>query len=107
MGDVCYKVDKEISDGAHVYAHSRKDGGEGYCYLIINNSLEDESTVILPKGAVLYPLSGESGMRSKTMCLDTRPLKIDPDGTLPILEGRKVSEGRFILAPGSCAFVVI
>lgn len=107
MGNTCYKVTEDISDGAIVYAHSRKDGGDGYCYLIINNSLEDEITVSIPQSALLYPLSGKDGMRSKTMCLDTRPLAIDPDGTLPILDGRKVSEGRYYLAPGSCAFVVI
>ena len=107
MGDTCYKVDEDVSDGAIVYAHSRKDGNYGYSYLIINNSLEDEATILFDKDVHLFPLSGEGGMRSKVMCLDTNPLKLWGNNELPTLEGRKVSEGRYILAPGACAFVVI
>ena len=107
MGDTCYKVEEDVSDGAIVYAHSRKDGGDGYCYLIINNSLTEEMTVLYDKDVVLYPLSGRDGMRSKVMCMDTNPLELWGDNELPYLGGRKVSEGRYYLAPGDCAFVVI
>ena len=107
MGDTCFKVPEEDKDGAIVYAHSRKDGFGGYCYLVINNSLTDEITLLYDKDVLLYPLSGENGMRSKVMSLDTRPLTLLPDNSLPSLDGRKVSEGRYILAPGGCAFVVI
>jgi hypothetical protein len=107
MGDTCYRVTEDVSDGAIVYAHSRKDGREGYCYLIINNSLTDEMTVHFDKQVELFPLAGKDGMRSKVMCLDSRPLQYDADGTISILEGRKSPEGRYYLAPGSCMFVVI
>ena len=107
MGNECYKVSEKISDGAHVYAHSRKDGGDGYCYLIINNSLTEEMTLNLPRDARLYILTGESGMRSKVMSLDTRPLVLYDDNSLPILDGRSVSEGEYSLPAGSCSFIVI
>lgn len=107
MGDTCYKVDGNDADGALVYAHSRKDGWGGYCYLIINNSLTDEATILFDKDVVLYPLSGDGSMRSKVMRLDNNPLELWGDNELPTLDGRKVSEGRYYLAPGACAFVVI
>ena len=107
MGNECYKVSEEISDGAHVYAHSRKDGGDGYCYLIINNSLTEEMTLNIPRDARLYILTGENGMRSKVMSLDTRPLVLYDDNSLPILDGRRVSEGEYSLPAGSCSFIVI
>ena len=37
MGETVYDCGS-VSEGAHVFAHSRKDGKEGYAYLVINNS---------------------------------------------------------------------
>ena len=62
MGNTCYAVEAPQTEGAHVYAHSRKDGKDGYCYLVINNSLTEETTVSLSSDAELYSLGGESGM---------------------------------------------
>ena len=107
MGNTCYKVDAPQTEGAHVYAHSRKDGKDGYCYLIINNSLTEETTVLLPKDAELYVLTGEKGMRSKVMMLGTSPLKLGEGNTLPSLDGTKVSAGEYKLPAGSCSFIVV
>ena len=107
MGDTCYKADNPGKEGAHVYAHSRKDGKEGYCYLVINNSMTEETTVSLPKDAELYVLTGESGMRSKVMCLDCLPLVLGEGNALPSLEGTKVPAGDYALPAGSCSFIVI
>ena len=106
MGDVVYSCDNPNVEGAHIYCHSRKDGEEGYTYLVINNSLTDETTVELPSDATLYELSGNGNMRSKVMYLNGRPLTLGENNELPCLGGKQVS-GTVAIAPGSCAFIVI
>lgn len=61
MGTTVYDTAEPIREGAHVFAHSRKDGKEGIVYLVINNSLTEATTVELPKSAERYTLAGEGG----------------------------------------------
>ena len=70
MGNTVYATGEPIREGAHVFAHSRKDGEEGCVYLIINTSWTDATTVELSKDAVRYTLTGDGKMRSRTMCLN-------------------------------------
>lgn len=106
MGNVAYACQNPNAEGAHLYCHNRKDGKEGYSYLLINNSLTDATTVELPSEATLYELSGNGNMRNKTMYLNGMPLILGENDTLPSLDGKKVS-GTISIAPGSCAFIVI
>ncbi len=106
MGNTAYACSNPNVEGAHLYCHSRKDGKEGYSYLLINNSLTDATTVELPSEATLYELSGNGNMRNKVMYLNGRPLVLGENDELPSLEGEKVS-GTISVAPGSCAFIVI
>ena len=107
MGTECYKFDAPQTEGAHVYCHNAKDGKGKYCYLIINNSLTEETIISVPKDSHIYTLTGKDGMRSKTMCLNKRPLVLYDDNSLPILDGRHVDDGCFHLPAGSCTFVVV
>ena len=107
MGECCYAAENPRKEGAHVYAHSRKDGQDGYCYLVINNSLTEETTVSLPKDAELYILSGNGNMRNKVMYLGDKPLTLGEGNTLPCLDGEKVCAGEYKLPAGSCSFIVI
>ena len=106
MGKTCYASGEELREGAHVYAHSRKDGKDGYCYLVINNSLTDTTTVELPKAAVKYTLAGKDGIRSTVMTLNGRDLVLGENDELPCLCGEEVS-GTIELAPGTCTFIVL
>ncbi|MBQ7896664.1 MAG: beta-glucuronidase, partial [Oscillospiraceae bacterium] len=106
MGKTCYNSGEEIREGAHVYCHSRKDGNEGYAYLVINNSTEP-TTVELPKEAKVYALTGKTGLRSRVMCLNGRDLVLGENDELPCLCGETVQAGSFEVAPGSCVFFVI
>ena len=106
VGKVCYASGEEIRQGAHVYAHSRKDGHEGYCYLIVNNS-EEATTVELPGEAVVYALTGNGKHRSRTMLLNGRELVLGENDQLPSLEGESVSGGTVEVAPGGCTFIVV
>jgi hypothetical protein len=107
MGSECYRVDAPQTEGAHVYCHNAKDGRGNYCYLIINNSLTEETLVYVPKHSYQYVLTGRDGMRSKVMSLNGGDLVLDGNNSLPNLEGSHVDDGTFYLPAGSCAFVVV
>ena len=106
MGSTCYDSGIAIQEGAHVYCHSRKDGKEGCVYLVINNSWTETTTVELPKTAEVYVLTGKTGMRSRTMCLNGQELALGENDALPALTG-VTREGTLDIAPGSCAFIVL
>ena len=106
MGQTVYATGEEIREGAHVYAHSRKDGKEGVVYLIINNS-EDVTTVELPREAVRYTLSGNGKLRSRTMLLNGKELVLGENDELPALEGVWQPAGKVELAPQTCTFLVL
>uniref|UniRef100_UPI00405660FE beta-glucuronidase n=1 Tax=Acetatifactor sp. TaxID=1872090 RepID=UPI00405660FE len=107
MGEVVYDSDEPIREGAHVYVHSRKDGEEGYAYLIINSSRTDVTTVELPKDAIRYTLDGNGNMRSPVMYLNGKPLTLSDNDELPVMEGLEQKAGTVELAPGTCTFFVI
>jgi hypothetical protein len=106
MGKEVYATGEEIREGAHVYAHSRKDGKDGLVYLVINNSRTDTTDVELPKEASAYILEGQGKLRSRVMTLNGKPLTLGENDTLPELKGETVS-GKVTLNPGSCAFFVL
>ena len=107
MGNVVYDSGETIREGAHVFCHSRKDGEEGYAYLVINNSTKKSTTVELPKSAQLYMLNGNGNMRSPAMCLNGEVLQLGENDTLPQMLGKETPAGKIEIAPGACAFIVI
>ena len=106
MGKTVYASGEAIREGAHVYAHSRKDGKAGYVYLVINNSTE-ATTVALPKEAQVYALTGNGKLRSRTMLLNGKELVLVENDALPALEGVCVPAGTCEVAPGGCTFFVL
>ena len=107
MGDIVYDVSELRKDGSYVYCHSRKDGQEGYVYLIINNSWEDTLSITLKDDAELYALTGCDKIRSRTMCLNGKELLLGANDDIPKMEGELVHAGQVKLAPGCCAFLVV
>ena len=106
MGDTVYDSGEPIRMGAHVYAHSRKDGKDGIAYLVINNSKTDITTVELPKEADIYALTGNGSLRSRKMLLNGKELTLGEGDVLPELSGKKAS-GAIEIAPGGCTFIVL
>ena len=106
MGPTCYDTHEEIREGAHVYAHSRKDGKDGCVYLIVNNA-DEATTVELPKAAEVYALTGNGKLRSRTMLLNGRELVLGENDQLPELSGQTVPAGTLEIAPGGCTFIVL
>ena len=106
MGKICYDSGIATQEGAHVYCHSRKDGKEGCVYLVINNSWTETTTVELPKTAEVYALTGNGGMRSRTMLLNGKELTLGENDELPALTGVTM-EDSVDIAPGGCTFIVL
>ena len=106
MGNTVYASGEEIRPGAHVFCHDRADGKEGKCYLVINNSWTETTTVELPKTAQVYALTGTTGMRSRTMSLNGKELVLGEKDELPELSGVTM-EDTLDIAPGGCTFIVL
>ncbi|MCD8085688.1 MAG: beta-glucuronidase [Clostridiales bacterium] len=108
MGTTVYDTGEPIREGAHVYAHSRKDGQDGVVYLVINNSLTEATTVELPKDAQRYTLAGEGGnIRATVMTLNGKPLVLGEGNTLPEMAPEAQAAGTVQVAPGTCTFFVL
>ena len=107
MGHTVFNSGIEIQEGAHVFCHSRKDGKEGCTYLVINNSMTEVTSVELPKEADVYVLAGRDGIRSTVMTLNGNDLVLGENDKLPALDPVKQAAGTMLLAPGSCAFIVL
>lgn len=106
MGNICYDSKIKIQEGAHVYCHSRKDGKQGYAYLVINNSKKEITTVEIPGKAIVYSLTGTSGMRSSTIALNRMELVLNENDELPEMNGEIVFD-KVEIAPGGCTFIVL
>ena len=105
MGEKVFKTGIPIEEGAHVFAHSRKDGKEGKAVLIINNSLTEDTEVELPSSCMRYTLSSDS-IRSTRTFLNGKELVLDENDDIPSLDGVKEAEGRISLKPCTCTFLV-
>ena len=80
---------------------------EGKAYLVINTSWDAPTTVELPKEAEVYALTGKTGMRSRTMCLNGSELVLGENDQLPALNGVTVPAGKIEVAPGGCTFIIL
>lgn len=108
MGTTVYDPGEPIRTGAHVFAHSRRDGKDGMAYLILNNSTTGTTRVELPKEAQRYTLAGWDGnLRAGVMTLNGTPLVLDRNNALPALQPELQPAGTVKLAPGTCTFLVL
>ena len=105
MGTTVYNTEEEIREGAHVFAHSRRDGKDGVAYLIINNSETEATTVELPKSAEVYKLHADT-LRATVMKLNGKELVLGENNELPEM-APVVMEGTLTLEPATIAFVVM
>lgn len=106
MGNTVYNSGIELQEGAHIFAHSRKDGLDGVAYLAINNSKVEETVLDLPKDADVYLLSADF-TRAEVMKLNGKELVLGENDELPCLDPVKVNKGELVLPPETIAFVVL
>jgi len=108
MGTTVYDTAEPIREGAHVYAHSRKDGKDGVVYLVINNSTTDATTIELPKEAEVYELAGQDGLlRATVMTCNDEPLVLGEGWALPEIKPVVKEAGTYELAAAKIAFIVL
>lgn len=106
MGTTVYDAGIEGSEGAHVYAHSRRDGKEGVAYAIINNSKTEVTEVELPADAEVYLLTADDE-RSKEMKVNGVVAALTADGRIPEIKPVAVEKGTLELSPLAVAYVVL
>ena len=103
-GTTVYATGEPIREGAHIYAHSRRDGRPGVCYILINNSKTEDTLVEAPAG-LRYTLDAPA-LRSQEIRLNGTPLKAGAeDGSLPELAGCPAA-GTLTLKPCTITFLV-
>ncbi len=108
MGTQVYDTAEPVRMGAHVYCQSYKLDPSKKCYLIINNSETDTTTVEIPADGTVYTLAGKDGnKRASVMTLNGRDLVLGENLELPDLSGDAVKAGKLALAPMTCTFLVI
>ena len=106
MGTTVYDTKEEIREGAHVFAHSRRDGKDGIAYLVINNSETENTTVTLPKAAEVYKLSCDT-LRGTVMKLNGKELVLGENNELPDMSPVTAEAGELVVGPAEIVFVVM
>lgn len=108
MGATVYDAAEPVREGAHIYVQSYKGDESKKCYLIINNSETEVTTVDVPNDGTIYVLAGKDGAKRATvMTLNGGNLVLGENWELPDLSGAPVSAGKVELAPMTCTFLVI
>ena len=105
MGNKVYDCGSEDIENAHIYCHSRRDGQEGFVYLVINNSLYDDLEIMIPSEAQRYMLHANHP-RSAAMQLNGKCLSVDEISSIGQLSVMK-NKGVITLPPCSCTFLVV
>ena len=105
MGNKVYDCGSEDIENVHIYCHSKRDGQEGFVYLVINNSLYDELEIMLPSEAQRYMLHADH-LRSAAMQLNGKHLSIHKMSNIDQLSVTK-NKGVITLPPCSCTFLVV
>jgi heparanase 1 len=92
--------------GLHLYAQCLRGHLGGVALLAINNSRTDRSEITLPTASVRYTLSAPI-LQSTSVMLNGHPLKLDPNGDLPEVNGRAAAAGRIHFAPATITYLAI
>lgn len=106
MGTEVYASGEETREGAHVYAHSRRDGKEGYAYMVVNNSRTETTTVEVPADGEIYLLDAEE-LRSPSLRVNGVVLEAGAEDNFSKIRADKVEAGQVQIAPVSVAFIIV
>ena len=106
MGDTVFDTGEPLREGAHLYAHSRRDGKPGAAYVLVNNSTTEATRVRLPAGALRYELSAPT-LRSTEIRLNGQPLHLGEGDILPEFVPEVVPAGEYLAPPATVTFFVL
>ncbi len=103
MGNIVYDCSDLEKQGTHIYCHSRKDGKDGYVYLVINNSNTETYSFKNDNNAKIFILSADT-LRSSVIKCNGIDLKL-VDGELPVVEPLNI-KGNIEVKPLTCVFII-
>ena len=106
MGNTVYDLNQPNPEWNAVFCHSRKDGKDGYVYLIINESNE-MIYVNVPTDATRYTLSGGGKRNNRILLLNGRELKPETFDAPTKILGAYQNAGTLKLIPGTSTFLVL
>jgi heparanase len=102
MGKEVYEA-KVLVNGLDVFVHNLKNASNGYAVLLVNPKDTDLS-IQIPSIANQYLLSAED-ILSKDVHLNGTFLKLNPDGTLPEINGKEIQAGKLVIPAKSIMFL--
>lgn len=103
-GTEVYDTGEPIREGVHLYAHSRRDGKPGTCYIYINNSETETMEIEVPE-CTYYTLSADK-LRSQKIMLNGKVLEMPDEYTMPDLCGQPMKSGILQIFPCTVNFIV-
>jgi hypothetical protein len=92
--------------GMHVYAHCLRGVPGGVAMLVLNTDRHKASSLTLSVAANRYTLTAAS-LTDKTISLNRAPLRLGPNGALPMMAGPATAGGQLAFAPVSITVLAI
>ena len=106
VGTQVYDTNEPIREGVHLYAHSRKDGKEGYVYILVNNSRTEKTILDIPVKSTRYTLSSNN-LRSQEVLLNGKLLALENEYDIPQIKGIVEDKGLLEIEPLTITFLVV
>ena len=102
MGNQVYNAQSPM-DNIDIFVHNLKNVSNGFAVLLVNPN-ETEASFQIPVEAKQYLLTADD-ILSKEIKLNGEVLKLKPDNTLPVIQGKKVPAGDLVISPKSIMFL--
>lgn len=97
-GEMWVTESGDAGAGGHTWASTYAE--------VVRTFWDQSTTVEIPGKAQVYTLTGTTGMRSRTMSLNGKELKLGENDEIPAFDPVAM-EGTLEVAPGSCTFILV
>jgi len=102
MGTKVFDADT-LANGIDVFIHNLKHSSNGLAALVINTR-DSDFTFVVPSEAKQYLLSANE-LITKTVKLNGKVLKLNPDGSMPEINGKEINSGEISIPAHSIMFI--
>jgi len=102
MGNQVYEA-QALVDGPDMFVHNLKNTSDGYAVLLVNPN-DTETSFQIPADAEQYLLTSDD-ILSKEVKLNGEVLQLNPDDTLPAIQGKNVPAGELVMPSQSIMFL--
>ena len=102
MGKQVYDA-QALADGPDIFVHNLKNTSDGFAVLLVNPE-EAETSFQIPTNAVQYLLTADD-ILSKEVKLNGEVLQLNPDDSLPEIQGKSVQAGELVMPSKSIMFL--